>query len=162
MNYPEMVCAGLYAVIDENTKQVYVGHTKNVLKAFAEHIEDIKLGRHMCFKTLELEFRLLETVSGVKSRRIKCTEWSTKFIKEGYKLVNKRPPVQYKIYTKIENTLEFGYLLVVQLVNRRNEKITVGVFNKNEYAENFIKKYYSETPICKIVYSGNSLTRNYL
>lgn len=166
-NLPDLAVSGVYSI--EWNSLVYVGFSKNVLKAFAGHMEDIKQGRHNYIKCSDLgglRYNLLETVEGTENIKLSYNKWCSEYRNTGWTLYRKYTPLKYKVRTrisadnKVEQSVDFGYLVVVELVNRRNETTVVGVFNKNEYAEEFIKKYYSGE-INKVVISQNECTKKY-
>lgn len=161
IHLPDLAVSGVFSI--EWGSLVYIGFSKNVLKAFAEHMDSIKRGMNSHIKTSDfslLQFKLLETVEGTRNIKLSYNKWCSEYRNNGYILCRKYTPLKYKVRIRIDNNMDFGYIIVVELINRRNEAIVVGVFNKNEYAEEFIKKYYSGE-INKVVICQNECTKKY-
>lgn len=162
MEYTEirtLVVPGIYSIEFEG--KVYIGLSKNVLKAFAEHIERIKKGSHDYIKcdAQNIETKLLEVESNSLNRKLKYNTWCEYYRNKGFTLVRDYTPIKFKVITRIKHSNSCK--VVVELVATRNDKIVVGVFNKVSYAEEFVNKYYPNGEVKKVVYCGNKETREY-
>lgn len=149
---------GVWAFVNDRDKIVYLSYSSNILSSVSRNTRELHDKSHPCRRMIQhkpiLRFELLES----NCQKAKLGYWIDFYRNKGYSFYrNRNGEVTYK--ARITITDEF--LIHVQLVNRRNDKIVVGVFSDMEEAKSFTQTYYSNK-IHKIVYSDNPLTKQYL
>jgi hypothetical protein len=153
---------GIWGFFNEKDKRFFISHSNNILAAVSRNISQIQDKSHSCRKLIRdlpnLNFVMLvqdtdESMSP-KNRKIRAQELTQAFIAKGYTSYSNKLVVAYKIRTVITT----DYLIQVQLVNKRNDKIVVGVFDKLDLAESFISTNYPNNTVSKVIYSDNNLT----
>lgn len=159
--------SGLYCLINEKDKRVYVCHSINILDSLKRHIESLKMGGHYCNllqqDLLKLEYKYLETESDKTSMMIKEEKWKRYYQDLGYSLYKRRTAINFKIKMKIETRGELSYKVLVYLITTNNgNKRIVGIFNTKNEGTEFINKYYNNSIIQDIIYSDNKLTQDYM
>jgi len=150
---------GVWGFINEKDKRFFISHSNNILAAVSRNISQIQDKSHSCRKLIRdlpnLQFVLL--VSGgcdIKTRKIRAVELIEAFVSAGYTPYTNRLIVSYKVRIAVTK----DYKIHVLLVNKRNDKIIVGIFDKMDDASSFIQTNYPNNKVNNIIYSDNSLT----
>ena len=78
-------------------------------------------------------------------------EW---FVKEGYTLYNKKPPVKLKAQTSLEVLDRHQVSINVYLVTHRHKKILVKKFYNVEEADRFVETYSIEDMLRMTFYAS--------
>lgn len=155
---------GVYAVINESNKRIYIAYAANVGIAIATLIakasnyelpiddlcKDIKLGI--------VSIKLLRECKGdTETLRGYAQMYVDNYKQLGYSMYRDITFIRYSVRTSITN----DYKIIVELVKTRNSKVLVGVFNNMIEANSFITEHYQGT-IYFPIYCNNSLTKLYL
>lgn len=150
---------GIWGLINKKDKRIFISGSENILSAVSRNIEELLLKNHSCRNLLRdipnLELIVLETNTPKNQRKAKQSFWMDHYLSQGYTLYRTKPPVSYRVTTAITQ----DYLIHVLLVNSRNDKIVVGVFDKMDHATQFITSHYNTSKIYNITYSQNNLTK---
>ena len=153
---------GVWGFFNEKDKRFFISHSNNILAAVSRNISQIQDKSHSCRKLIRdlpnLHFILL--VGGVdnegfKNRKLRAAEVVEAFKAKGYTPYKESTIVSYKLRTVVTS----DYKIHVLLVNKRNDKIVVGVFDNMDLAKGFIDSVYPNNKISKIIYSENNLTK---
>jgi hypothetical protein len=157
----ELAISGLYAVVNETDRYVYVGFGSCILKSYAKIVSEIKLGTFRSKRMIEdidkLDFRVLEENNDYLSRFLRLTYWVDLYLSQGYTLYcdMKRLKMELRIIPDYDNSL------VKVVLQSSNKKRIVGIFNHTYEAEAFVAVNYPD-PFYNIVYADNKLTSDYL
>lgn len=158
----ELSVSGVWGFVNHTDRCIFITHSNNILTSVSRNISQIEDKTHTCRRLLQdkskLELVILDTNLSSKDRRIRVGDWMTYYRFNGYSLYRDSTVVSYKIRVVITKE----YLIHVLLVNKRNDKIVIGVFNKMELANNFIQSTYPNNKVHKVIYSENSLTKEFL
>jgi len=150
----------IYALINEQGKEIYLTYAYDVLLNITRLISEIRAGFGLPIDPTQFNYKLLETVSDRSLLKLRFNYWYDNYNALGYKFLNKRKPVNYKLLSSIGIDFRNGAkkLLYVKLKNRSNEVI-VGVFDNIEHCNDFIENYGG---IYSIKYADNKLTEELL
>jgi len=161
-NLTQLSKAGIWAIVNESDKVLYITQSNNVLSSMSRNIDQLNNKSHHCRSLLrhksKLSFVVLEYVTIETDRKLRLNYWIEKYRNKGYTLYRKHNGEALYV-PKILVTEDFK--IHVTLVNRRNDKLVVGVFDKMSEAEHFTTTHYSK-PFYTITYSSNILTKEYL
>lgn len=153
---------GIWGILNRKDNRFFISYSNNILSAVSRNIAQIRDKCHPCrelvtdLNNLELFLFSCPNTSS-KDRKIKITEVSNQFKSMGYTPYNTKPAVSYKLRTAIST----DYKIHVLLVNKRNDKVLVGIFTTIEDANSFIQSNYPNNQIHKVTYSTNSLTKEF-
>lgn len=157
----ELNTPGVYALINNKDKRIFITQSNNILSSVSRNIAQIRDKSHSCRPLLRnlpnLELLVLEHESSPKNRKIRLSYWMTIYKTKGYELYNPSTPVSYKVQARITS----DYFVHVLLINKRNDKLVVGVFNTMSEAESFISQNYPNQSINNVIYSSNDLTKSF-
>lgn len=153
---------GIWGFVNEKDKRFFISHSNNILSAVSRNISQIQDKSHSCRKLIRdlpnLNFILLVFGGGsTKNRKVLTTELIEQFISKGYTPYTNRVIVSYKLRTVITK----DYKIHVQLVNKRNDKTIIGVFDNMDEAISFIQSNYPNNKIHKVIYCQNSLSKEF-
>ena len=152
----------IYAFLNESEKTIYIGYTSNVLIAVNRVLNEFK--NQLPADLDKLELKILEEVKEDYNLRVRFDYWSRVYSKFGWSLYRTFKPMRYKLRIDIMRDYRPGkkasYLFVVNLVSRRNRKLTVGVFDSRTECDEFVNINYG-SGIDKIVYCENELTKEF-
>ena len=154
----KLAVRGVYALINETDKRIYISYSTYVLGAVARLLRELKDGAHpsdqLCQDLDKLEVHILERSENLKLR---ATFYAKEYEKRGYELYR---PVKYVQY-KVKRRYKQGKVFVELVTNSYNRSVVVGVFEKMGAAKHFIETYYTGD-IYRIIYANNELTREYM
>ena len=149
---------GVWAFVNDRDRIVYLSYTNNILTAVSRNLKELNDKTHSCRRMIRDKSKLQIQIIESGCQKAKLGYWVDFYRNRGYSLYrNNNGEVTYK--TRVAVTSD--YLIHVLLVNKRNDKIVVGVFSKMEEAKSFIQTHYPDK-IHKIVYSDNPLTKEFL
>lgn len=149
---------GIWAFVNDIDRMVYLSYSNNILTSVSRNVRELTDKSHSSKSLVKDKSKLQIQIIEFNCDKAKLTYWLDYYKTKGYSLYrNNNGEVVYK--TRIAITTDF--FVHVQLVNKRNDKIVVGVFSNMEEAKSFTQTYYSNK-IHKIVYSDNSLTKEYI
>lgn len=161
MNLKELLklsVSGVWGFINPTDKRIFISHSSNILSAISRNIQQIQDKSHSCRKLLRdlphLQVTVFDVNLSAKDRKIRSVHWLNEYKQLGYTPYKDSIAVSYKLRTVITK----NYEIQVQLVNKRNDKIIVGVFDKIDLATEFIQSTYPNNIVNRIIYSENSLT----
>ncbi len=150
---------GIWGFVNEKDKRFFISHSNNILAAVSRNISQIQDKSHSCRKLIRdlpnLQFVML--VGGgcdIKTRKIRAMELIETFVSAGYTPYTNKLIVSYKVRVVVTK----DYKIHVLLVNKRNDKIVVGVFDNMDAASSFTQTNYPNNKVNNIIYSDNSLT----
>ena len=150
---------GIWGFVNEKDKRFFISHSNNILAAVSRNISQIQDKSHSCRKLIRdlpnIQFVLLAGgASDTKTRKIRTMELIEAFVAKGYTPYTNKLIVSYKLRTVVTK----DFKIHVMLVNKRNDKTVVGVFDKMDDATSFIQNNYPNNKVNNIIYSDNSLT----
>ena len=156
---------GIWGFINEKDKRFFISYSNNILAAVSRNISQIQDKSHTCRKLIRdlpnLNFVMLvqgvDESNSLKNRKILTADLTEAFIAKGYTPYNNKVIVSYKIRTVVTNDFKVHVLLV----NKRNDKTVIGVFDKIDEASSFIQHNYPNNKIHKIIYCQNSLSKEF-
>jgi hypothetical protein len=152
---------GIWAIVNERDRIVYLSQSNNVLSAVSRNISSIHDKSHSTRRLIRdkslLSFVFLEEVATETDRKLRLNYWIDNYRNRGYTFYRKKNGEC--LYTpKVFITTDFK--VHVTLVNKRNDKLVVGVFNTIQEANQFVESNYPNT-FYSITYSNNTLTKEY-
>jgi len=160
-NLTELTCSGIWAFVNDKDKRIFISHSNNILSSVSRNISEIKDKSHSCRKLLRdfpnLDLLVLEANVLPHDRKIKVGKWMDHYRNKGWTLYKDNPPVSYSIRTAISK----DYKVHILLVNKRNDKLVIGVFTTMDEATQFLSTNYPNNKVHNIIYSDNSLTREF-
>lgn len=153
---------GVWGFFNDKDKRFFISYSNNILSAVSRNISQIQDKTHTCRKLIRdlphLNFVLLaRSVQDTKDLKLLAVELSDSFKAKGYTPYNSKLLVSYKLRTVITK----DYKIHVLLVNKRNDKIVVGVFDNIDEAHTFTQSNYPNNKVHKVIYSDNSLTKEF-
>lgn len=150
----------IYALINEQRKEIFLTYSYDVLSGLTRLINEIKSGIGLPIDPSEFKYKLLETVAKREDIKFRFNYWYDTYKQSDYKFYNKRKPINYKLISTIEKDFrnKTKRLLYVKLKNKHCE-VTLGVFNNIEECNDFIDNYGD---LYKIKHASNKLTKEYL
>jgi hypothetical protein len=153
---------GVWGFFNDKDKRFFISYSNNILSAVSRNIAQIQDKTHTCRKLIRdlphLNFILLaRSNQDTKDLKLLAVELSDSFKAKGYTPYNSKLLVSYKLRTVITT----DYKIHVLLVNKRNDKIVVGVFDNIDDSKSFISINYPNNKITKVIYSDNSLTKEF-
>lgn len=160
-NLTELTCSGIWAFVNDKDKRIFISHSGNILSSVSRNISEIKDKSHSCRKLLRdlphLELIVLESGVLPHDRKIKVGEWMDYYRNKGWTLYKDTHPVSYSIRTSISK----DYKVHILLVNKRNDKLVVGIFPTMDEATQFLSTNYPNNKVHKVIYSENSFTKEF-
>ena len=154
---------GIWGFVNDKDKRFFISYSNNILSSVSRNISQIQDKSHSCRKLIRdlpnLQFVLLagSTSHDTKDLKILAMELIDGFKAKGYTPYKDVTLVSYKLRTAITK----DYKIHVLLVNKRNDKVVVGVFDNIDDSKSFISNNYPNNKISKVIYSTNSLTKEF-
>ena len=153
-------CPGVWAFVNESDKKIFISYSENILSAVSRNISELLSASHSCRSLVsdfsKLDLLVLEKVSKAETK-VKAGRYKENYKADGWQLYNTSIPVQYSVKTTISNDCK----IQVYLINRRKDKIVVGVFDSKQESDQFIQTHYPNNIVTSIVYSQNSLSKEF-
>lgn len=149
----------IYALINEQGKEIYLTYAYDVLLNLTRLLSEIRAGFGLPIDPSQFNYKLLETTDR-SLLKLRFNYWYDNYNELGYKFLNKRKPVNYRLLSSFGIDFRNGNkkLLYVKLKNRSNE-IILGAFDNIEECDNFLNNYGG---IYHITYATNQLTKEFL
>lgn len=164
MNFAELLdtsCSGIWGLVNEADRKIYLSYSNNILSSISRNISDLKSRCHSCRDLnndlSKLSIIIVERNTPSSQLKLSLSNWMDNYRNNNYGLYREFIPVSYKLRKVVSK----DYLVHVLLVNSRNDKIVVGIFDKMDLADQFINTHYKDN-ITKVIYSDNQLTGNYI
>lgn len=150
----------VYALINEQDKEIFLTYSYDVLSGLTRLINEIKAGYGLSINPHKFQYKLLETLDSREDLKLAFNRWYEHYKNNDYKFYNKRRPISYKLISVVDKDFRSSsrLLLYIKLKNRYNT-LTVGVFDNIEECNDFMGNYGS-TNIIK--YASNKLTKDFL
>ena len=157
---------GIYSLVCEKSKMIYISYSKDIITSLARLVRDIYSG-NIIYKQLKkdaskLEFYRLENINNCDTFidvQLKLDYFIQEYKQQGYSLYNSKYKLQqFKIKIEISDDMK---LIYVKLVSKGNKKIICGVFDKIWDAEEFAT-VFETMDIVKPTYAINNLTKIFL
>jgi hypothetical protein len=150
--------SGVWAFVNERDKIVYLSYSNNFLTSVSRNVRELTDKSHSCRRMIRDKSKLQIQIIESNCHKARLGYWIDFYRNKGYSLYrNKNGEVTYKVRISISE----DYKVFVMLVNKRNDKVVVGVFPNMEEAKVFSQTHYPDK-IHKIVYSDNPLTKEFL
>lgn len=162
----DLCSPGLYVILNEEDRKVWVGQTHSFLEAFSRMLSGLRDGTYpskplrLAYNNRKIRIEIIETCTDKTERLLKLGVLCEEYKSRGYELYNKRDGLKYTPKLRIVQE-DYKFYAQVVLKNRNHGTLVVGVFEEVEEAEQFMKTYYSGK-IVRPVYSTNDLTRSYI
>jgi hypothetical protein len=145
---------GVYALVNEVDKKVYIGYAVNILAKVSQICYDIERQRigskEMVLDKDKLDLTILQVCNKEESRLVMASQLEA-FNKLGYTEYRKTPISKLKLKVLLEVVGASAWFVVV-LRNTRGKDIVVGRFRDKEEMTSFVSKNYSSKIITSIVY----------
>lgn len=154
--------SGLFAILDNLGKKIYLGYSQDVLLALMSNKRKIDLCLHDTKELLgkELDYYVLESCSD-EEHPLRFNYWLDKYKQLGYIDCRNYKPISYAFCTTVRNFPhpQSSPKIFLELVSKnRQKRILLGVFDTRNSSKNFIAKNYSKG-IYKIIRATNKLTK---
>lgn len=153
--------ACIYAIKCDDSRFVYVGYSKNLLNSLGRIMGDIESYGSLKFDVAKAHVDILSTdpaiLDSVKLTRLKVSLYAQQYKDSGYQFYKPTNLVKYRVDVKIyASNCKAWY--VIDLINSRNEKILVGVFDKKDACDAFLNKYYPDGIVSHFYAANNKDT----
>lgn len=145
----------VYGLVNESKKEVYLTYSTDSLSSLNRLIIENRNGLGSNIDLNQFEYKLFEEVSYNKELKFRFNYWYNYLKVNGYKLINKRKPVIYKLVSSIDVNKT---VLYVKLKSRYSEVI-VGVFDNIQDCNKFMNQYGD---VHSIKLASNKLTKDYI
>lgn len=162
LNLQNLSVSGVWALVNLVDNKIYINYSNNILASLSRNISEILDNSHSCRPIIsdyaKLELVILETHVPHNQLKVKSGYYMDSYKNNGWSLYNTNPPVKYTVKTLIAKDCKAH----VVLVNKRNDKLVVGVFDSIYEADEFSSSVYPNNTVTTILYSQNSLTKEFL
>lgn len=157
---------GIYCLINEVDKLVYIKHSVDITMSIARVIADIR-SKNIVYKQFirdrkKLKFIFLEELKGDESLldiHLRIDSHINNFNKQGYKLYNSKYRIsRFKVNIEVQEDLHTIHVILAS--RNRLKKIVVGVFDKMYDAEEFATQF-DNMEVVRPVYASNELSKKY-
>lgn len=157
---------GLYALINEKDRKVYLGTSTNILTSLNRNICDLKYNRHPCIPSSDsIEFLFLEEIENRNIQKIRLVFYIDYYKNLGYTLYRNFPGLRYKLSVDIRVDFRKGCeqfeLVYVILKCPSHLNFICGVFRTIPEANEFIESVYKDSIYYYPVQALNSLTKEF-
>lgn len=150
----------IYALINEQDKEIFLTYSTNSLSSLTRLINEIKAGYGLSIDLSKFQYKLLEEIKNQQILAFRFNYWYDYFKNDGYKLYNKRKPVNYKLnYTVGQDFRNKANRLLYAILKNRSKEIVLGVFDNINECTTFIQNYGD---LYSIKHADNNLTKEYL
>lgn len=149
----------VYSLINNQDKEIFITYTTDTISSLTRLIKEARAGYGLHINLYKFHYKLLE-ISDKDSLKLRFNYWYDYYQSQGYKLINKRRPVKFKLINFIGEDFRNRHkvLIYARLKNQTNY-ITLGVFDKIKDCDSFINSYGG---IYSIKYASNDLTKEFL
>jgi hypothetical protein len=132
----------VYVLISDSTGKVIVSHSN----AFSARLSDLI----DYFGEEDTRGEILQELDDSEGKLILCEIYKRKYSAAGYKIVNVRPYINYKVSIQYSYNLQRAHVV---LYNARRDKTVVGQFKSMEDARSFVEQYYKGREVISVVYA---------
>lgn len=149
----------IYALVNDQGKEIFLTYAYDTLSSLARIIGEIKSGIGLSIDPSQFDFKLLETVPHRDNLKLRFNFWYDKYQAKGFTFLNKRKPLTFKLISTIEPHFNSPTkkLLYVKLKNRYDH-IVLGVFDNIDECNTFMAGYGD---LYKIARADNKLTMEF-
>jgi hypothetical protein len=153
----------IFGLIDEVNKTILIYRTKNIVTALNRIIRQYEYSNK---KILKLPLVIIEDIKSSNNLWIRYSYWNRYYSNMGYNIFNKsKYNIAYKVHKEVYRDFRSiksrSMLFYVSIVSRRGKGFVVGIFDKVNLMDEFVSQSYPNGAINNIIYSDNSLTREY-
>src|SRR5438105_3319080 len=92
----------IYALINEQDKEIFLTYSYDVLSSLTRLINEIKSGIGLPIDPSQFEYKLLETIGKREHLKFRFNYWYDIYKQNDYKFYNKRKPINYKLISTID------------------------------------------------------------
>lgn len=150
-----LVNSGVFVVVDEDTKEVFISCSNNLFKGISSVVTRI-MEQDYCIKYSD-NVKIVVKYIG-KNPRIFGSKLIEEYDQMGYKVMNKVKPIQLTVkYRSLP--YEDRFVEVVTLRSNRGNEEIVGAFESKDDAVDWVLGTYPEGIISDILYLDNALTK---
>lgn len=147
-------CPGVFVIIDEDLREVFVSCSNNILKGISHVVTGMKSKNHRCFHMSNV--KIIVTYRG-NDPKLLASKFIQKYGDMGYKVLNKVEPI--KLTTRIRNLpFEDKMVAVVTLRSSRGNERIVAAFDKMEACSHWLEDSYPAGLVDRILYLEDDLT----
>lgn len=159
----EMPRRGIFILINEKKKCLYISYSKNLVTSVARNVREMQDKVHI-YKPLnrnirDWRFEIIETLyyeDTILDISCKINSFIEIYKQLGYEVKTHTNIVQLRFRVDIGE----DYKVYCKLVTKGHNEYVMGVFNNMEEAEEFIIQYRNMKVLLP-VYASNELTRDY-
>ncbi len=142
----------IYALVHRSERRLQIFGSINMLVHLGKLLEEIKTSGEytkLMEDLNEIDIVILETSVSSKDMKLKIGNYVSKYKNDGYVMYKEITTFRYYLETTIESRdRKIVYCLYVR---NRNDITLVGIFNKKNLMEDFIRKSYPNNHIDNIV-----------
>lgn len=153
--------ACIYAIKCDATKKVYVGYSKNLLTSLGRIMDDVvsygTLKNDIDRASIEILCTDASILNSTKITRLNVSLYAQQYKDAGYSFYKPTNLVNYRVDVKIYAS-NYKAWYVVDLINSRNEKILVGVFDREKECKAFLNQYYPDGKVTHFYSANNKYT----
>lgn len=162
--------SGIFCLYNGVSNKIDIRASNNIIKAIGtilENANDNLLGPKELNEDIlkgNIEFCILETLSGEKNLKIALSNWTRLMKDDGVEFYRdyRNNLVNYKLIKKIINvSVEnvFKYRVCCYIKSHKTETL-IGIFDSMEEYDRFATMYYPNE-VCDFIYANNELTSKY-
>lgn len=151
----QLLRPGVFCIFED--QNVYIGYSKNMLKALVEQLSLIQDSCHSYISGPIDKLQIVSIETDPKNLKISQTYWADYYKAQGYQVLNSKRLLRYKTRIRVDNNFQ----VLVELVTKEYKSIICGVFAKVSEAEAYSKILESNNPIIPLI-ANNDLTLKYL
>lgn len=151
----ELSRIGLFGLINDIDKRVYVSYSTNIICSVSQIIESNKLLKDDVNKLRIITFDCPTYNKNIQKQYVMY--YINEYRNKGYTLYHKFNHIRYKV--DIEIVKELAYVKLISSNNKNN--VVVGVFDDIDKAKEFLSEFYSNSFVYPNAIAYNKLTKNY-
>lgn len=139
------VSNSVYMLSNDDSKTIFISYTTNLCQSLGRLLGDIKSnsGEHKTLKDdiENVKLYILETNLETGQLKLRTAYWSNLYADRGYKFYKQMNLVNYTLETTI-GYKEGKVHYFCYLVNKRKDKILIGMFSKKKEMSSFLRTNY--------------------
>jgi hypothetical protein len=135
----------VYALISDSNMKAIVSHSNTLQSRIGALIE--------YFGYDDARLLILQKIEDNEGKLLLCEMYKKKYSTEGYKIVNVRPYINYRVSFQYSPNLQWVYVV---LYNSRRDKTIVGQFKSMDDARSFVSAcYINKEVVCPVFAIGS-------
>ena len=131
----------VFAIISDSSKEVIVAHSNDLKSRIGALIDN--------FGKEDTRLIIIQNIDDLEYKLLLCEVYKKKYSVAGYKIVNARKYINYKVSIQYSSNLQ---KVLVVLYNSRRDKTIVGQFKSIDEAKSFVEQYYVNKEVVVPVY----------